>query len=100
MGDTARLDVPQAAESLPGPTTVDPMALHSALELVDAAYEEAMRKHGLFRGTRSQITAHARLHVITALAARFREHTGSQEPSSGGLALDQEGEMPKAALRY
>jgi hypothetical protein len=47
---------------------MDPDDLLRAVELVTAAYEEAMRQYGLVKGTRAKISSDAKLNVIKALA--------------------------------
>lgn len=47
----------------------EPFALDRTIELVRAAYMQAMREHGLLLGTRMLISASAELHIATALEA-------------------------------
>lgn len=79
LGKTNRYRLAPPTPLIPPPwpfditTLFDAKALEKAVELADASYQEAMKKCGLVRGTRSTITAHARYHLIQAIATAFTE---------------------------
>jgi|GEM_PF-5420330 len=52
-----------------------PFELDHTIELVRAAYMQAMREHGLLLGTRMLISASAELHIATTLEAEDSENS-------------------------
>lgn len=59
--------------SSPAETPPNPRDLNRAIELVRAAFVEAMKDHGLLLGTRLAITARAEQNIFEALAAEGNE---------------------------